>query len=72
MPAAARRLVKCPNCSGSGDANRKVEFRHGTVGAWASRAGADDECGRCHGDGAVYEPVNVPPPERFDPPDPFF
>ncbi|MFZ0920367.1 MAG: hypothetical protein WB807_01130 [Candidatus Dormiibacterota bacterium] len=39
-----------------------MEFREGTVGAWASKATARDECGRCCGEGLIYEPVNVPPP----------
>jgi DnaJ-class molecular chaperone len=59
--AAVDHLVRCPNCSGHGDRNRKVEFRLGTVGAWASRATADDECDRCRGDGIIYQPVNPPP-----------
>jgi len=62
MPAADRRLARCPNCDGSGDRNRKVEFRQGTVGAWASKATSGDECGRCSGEGLIYEPVNLPPP----------
>ena len=62
MSAAEERLVRCPNCNGSGDRNRKVEFRQGTVGVWASRARAGDECGRCCGEGLIYEPVNLPPP----------
>ena len=44
------------------DRHRKVEFRQGTVGAWASKAVASDECSRCSGDGLIYEPVNLPPP----------
>jgi len=62
MPAAQHRLILCPSCEGSGDQNRKVEFRQGTVGAWASRARAGDECDRCRGEGLIYEPVNLPPP----------
>jgi hypothetical protein len=62
MRAAEWRLTRCPNCGGSGDSNRKVEFRQGTVGAWASQATAGDECSRCAGDGLIYEPVNLPPP----------
>jgi DnaJ-class molecular chaperone len=62
MAAAQRHLVRCPTCGGYGDRNRKVEFRQGTVGAWASRATPDDECGRCRGDGIVYEPLNLAPP----------
>jgi hypothetical protein len=62
MAAVERHLVRCPNCSGHGDRNRKVEFRQGTVGAWASRATADDECDRCCGDGIVYERVDLAPP----------
>jgi DnaJ-class molecular chaperone len=62
MKAAEHRLALCPNCNGSGDSNRKVEFRRGTVGAWASKATAADECGRCSGEGLIYEPVNLPPP----------
>ena len=67
MPAAERRLARCPNCDGSGDPNRKVEFRQGTVGAWASKAYAGDECSRCSGEGLIYEPVNLPPPVRWRP-----
>jgi DnaJ-class molecular chaperone len=62
MLPAQWHLVKCPNCNGTGDRNRRVEFRQGTVGAWASRANREDECGRCRGDGAFYEPANVSPP----------
>jgi len=39
-----------------------MEFRQGTVGVWASQAGAEDECSRCCGDGLIYEPVNLQPP----------
>jgi hypothetical protein len=62
MPAAQHRLARCPTCGGSGDRNRKVEFRQGTVGAWASKATSGDECIRCAGDGLIYEPVNLLPP----------
>jgi hypothetical protein len=62
MAAAERRLTRCPNCDGSGDRHRRVEFRFGTVGAWASRAYESDECARCSGEGLIYEPVNLPPP----------
>jgi hypothetical protein len=62
MPASEHRIARCPNCDGSGDRNRKVEFREGTVGAWASKASAGDECGRCCGEGLIYEPVNHQPP----------
>jgi DnaJ-class molecular chaperone len=60
MPAY-ERLARCPDCDGSGDRNRKVEFRKGTVGAWASKATTLDECGRCTGEGLIYESVNRPP-----------
>jgi hypothetical protein len=39
-----------------------VEFRQGTVGAWASKATVSDECGRCAGEGLIYEPVSIAPP----------
>jgi hypothetical protein len=61
MPAPDYRLARGPNCDGSGDRNRKMEFRQGTVGVWASQAGAEDECSRRCGDGLIYEPVNLPP-----------
>jgi len=62
MPAAEHRIARCPNCDGSGDRNRKVEFRQDTVGACASKASAGDECGRCCGEGLIYEPVDHQPP----------
>ena len=50
-----REYILCPNCKG-GDRNRKVEFRQGTVGAYASKATLEDECPTCKGDGIIVRP----------------
>jgi hypothetical protein len=53
--AAQREYIKCPDCN-AGDRNRKIEWRKGTVGAYASPAEPADECGTCKGDGIIIRP----------------
>lgn len=59
MGVTAREYVLCPHCKG-GDRNRKVEFRQGSVGTYASEAKEGDECDVCKGDGIIVRPD--PPP----------
>lgn len=55
MAGNAREYVICPHCK-AGDRNRKVEFRQGSVGAYASAAKEGDECQVCKGDGMIIRP----------------